>query len=63
MSFGCSYIGLIWLLMLFVPNFIWTKNKPKDYEKYVKKENRVLLACERAGQVVVTTAALVFSDF
>ena len=63
MSFGFSYIGLIWLLMLFVPNFIWTKNKPKDYEKYVKKENRVLLACERVGQVVVTTAALVFSDF
>ena len=30
--------------MLFVPNFIWTKNKPQDYEEYVHKENKVLLA-------------------
>ena len=30
MHFGFSYIGLIFLLMLFIPNFFWTKNKPKD---------------------------------
>ena len=34
MKFGFSYIGVIWLIMLFVPNMIWTKNKPQDYEKY-----------------------------
>ena len=34
MSFGFSYIGLIWLVLLFVPNIIWTKNKPQDYEEY-----------------------------
>ena len=50
MKLGFSYIGLIWLVMLFVPNFIWMKNKPKDYEEYAKKENKVLLAIERVGQ-------------
>ncbi len=34
--------------MIFVPNFLWIKNKPKDYEKYVSDENKVLLALERA---------------
>ena len=63
MSLGFSYIGLIWLLMLFIPNLIWTKNKPKDYEDYVKKESRVLLVFERVGQLIVTPVALMFSDF
>lgn len=63
MTFGFSYIGLIMLLMLFIPNFIWTKHQPKDYDKYVQNENKVLLAFERIGQVVVTTSALIFSDF
>lgn len=26
--FGFSYIGLIFLLMLMLPNIIWSKNKP-----------------------------------
>ena len=63
MSFGFSYVGLIWLIMLFVPNFIWTKNKPQDYEEYVHNENKVLLIFERLGQFIVTPAALIFSDF
>lgn len=63
MHFGFSYVGLVLMIMLFVPNAFWTKNQPKDYEKYVVKENKVLLAFERAGQMLVTTAALIFSDF
>ena len=63
MIFGFSYIGLIWLIMLTVPNLIWTKNQPKDYEKYSSNENKILLAFERCGQVIVTTTALIFSDF
>ena len=63
MHFGFSYVGLVFMIMLFVPNAFWTKNQPKDYEKYVVKENKVLLAFERAGQMLVTTAALIFSDF
>ena len=61
--FGFSYIGLIWLLMLFVPNIIWTKNKPSGYEKSAKKENKVLLIFERIGQALVTVLVLIFSDF
>ena len=63
MKLGFSYIGLIWLIMLFVPNFIWMKNKPKGYEEHVKKENKVLLAFERVGQFIVTPAALIFANF
>lgn len=63
MNFGFSYVGLIFLLMLTVPNIIWTKNQPKDYEKYVIKENKVLLAFERIGQILVSCTALIFSDF
>ncbi len=63
MTFGFSYIGLIWLLMLMIPNLIWTKNQPKDYEKYAPNENKFLLALERCGEFIVTPVALIFSDF
>lgn len=61
--FGFSYIGLIYLLMLFIPNIIWTKYKPKDYEQYVQKENRILQVMERIGEVSVCCCVLIFSDF
>lgn len=57
---GFSYIGLIFLLMLMIPNLIWTKYQPEGYE--VQGENKVLLVFERAGQVLVTCTALIFSD-
>lgn len=63
MHFGFSYIGLIYLIMLMLPNIIWAKNKPRDYEKYAANENHILLAFERTGEVLVTTVALIFSDF
>ena len=63
MHFGFSYVGLIYLIMLMLPNIIWTKNQPKDYEKYVSGENKVLLGFERTGEVLVSCAALIFSDF
>lgn len=63
MQLGFSYVGLIMLLMLLVPNFIWTKNQPKDYDKYAAKENKILLAFERTGQFIVTPCALLFSSF
>lgn len=63
MHFGFSYVGLVMLLMLFAPNLLWAKNKPRDYEKYVDNENKVLRGLERAGQVGVTALCLVFSDF
>ena len=63
MHFGFSYVGLIFLVMLMLPNIMWTKNQPKDYEKYVVNENKVLLAFERVGEVLVSGIALIFSDF
>lgn len=41
-------------ISLFVPNIIWTKNKPSGYEESAKKENKVLLIFERVGQALVT---------
>ncbi len=63
MRLGFSYVGLIYLIMLFVPNIIWTKHKPKDYDQYVGNENRLLLTLERIGEVLVSGIALVFTDF
>ncbi len=60
---GFSYIGLIFLLMLMLPNIIWSKNKPKDYDIYVKNENKVLLLFERIGEILVTCLSLMFRDF
>ena len=31
MKFGFSYVGLIYLVMLMLPNIIWTKKQPKDF--------------------------------
>ena len=63
MHFGFSYVGLIYLMRLMTPNMLWTKNKPKDYDKYVGNENRVLLAFERVGEALVSTVAVIFTDF
>lgn len=63
MHFGFSYIGLIFLIMLMVPNMYWTKNQPADYEKYVVNENKILLLFERIGEILVTCVAVIFSDF
>ena len=63
MHFGFSYVGLVYLVMLMLPNVIWTKNQPKNYEKYSPNENKVLLAFERIGEVLVSCVSLIFSDF
>ena len=63
MHLGFSYMGLLLLLMLFVPTIFWTKNKPARYDQYALRENKVLLCLERAGEVLVTGLLLVFRDF
>ena len=63
MHFGFSYVGLIFLLLLFVPNLLWTRHKPKDYDAYAQKENRVLLILERIGEAAVSCLVLIFRDF
>lgn len=63
MHFGFSYVGLIFLILLMVPNLLWTKYPPKNYARYVANENKLLLGLERIGEVAVTCIVLIFSDF
>lgn len=58
---GFSYIGLIFLLLLIIPNLVWTRFPPKGYDP--SGENPVLRGLERAGEAAVTCCALAFSDF
>ncbi len=58
---GVSITGLVFLLMLVIPNLIWAKKaKPAGYDEVAKKENKVLVGFEKTGQVLVTAALLVF---
>ncbi len=59
--FGFSYIGLIYMLMLEIPNIIWIKHKPKGYDP--SGENRILLVFERIGQALCTVSVLIFTDY
>lgn len=58
--FGFSYIGLIYMIMLELPNILWAKRKPEGYDPSC--ENKVLLVFERVGQALCTAAVLLFSD-
>ncbi len=60
-QFGFSVVGAVFLLALFVPNLLWSwKARPTGYEP--DSEPAVLRVLERTGQVLTTTAALVFAD-
>lgn len=59
--FGFSYIGLLFLLLLFIPNFIWTKKMPQGYTP--ENEKKFLLFFERTGEILTCCCALAFSDF
>lgn len=58
--FGFSYIGLAFLLLLFVPNLLWAGRKPKGYTS--ENENKFLRGLERAGEMLTCCCALSFSD-
>lgn len=62
-AFGFSYVGLAFLLMLFIPNIIWTRKKPMGYQEYAATENKVLGIFERIGEISVTCLCLIFTDF
>lgn len=58
---GFCVTGLIFLLMLYIPNIIWAKKgMPEGYQETAGKENRLLLLLERAGEVGMTCALLLF---
>lgn len=56
MNFEFSFVGLIILIMLFVPNILWSKYPPIDYSS--RTENRILVILERIGQVFVVVFSL-----
>lgn len=58
--FGFSYIGLIYMLMIQIPNIMWARRKPEGYDP--SDENKLLLIFERVGQVLCTVTVLFFSD-
>ena len=58
---GFSYIGVIFLIMLFVPNILWTRKMPEGYT--AENENKILQLFERIGEVLTCCCALLFSDF
>lgn len=49
--------------MLVVPNFIWIKYQPEGYAEYASHENKLLLALERVGEVLVSCLLLVTRNF
>jgi len=59
--FGFSYVGLLYLLMLWVPNALWARRLPEGYD--ASGESKILLVFERTGQVLCTGAILLFSDY
>lgn len=58
---GFSYIGLVYIIMLFIPSIIWSKNKPVNYDS--TNENKILITLERIGQIFSTSFILIFNDF
>lgn len=59
--FGFSYIGLLFLLLLLIPNILWAGRQPQGYT--AQNENKFLLILERAGEGLTTVCALIFQDF
>lgn len=58
---GFSYVGLICLLMLIIPNMLWASKSAHVLPE--RRENRILLTLERIGQAGICCTALIFSDF
>lgn len=59
--FGFSYMGLFYLILLFAPNLILTRNKPEGYETL--SESPALGVLEQIGEASVTCCAVIFQDF
>lgn len=58
---GFSYVGLVFMVMLLIPNLIWTKKQPQRYS--AANENKLFVVLERVGEVLTTCCVLIFSDF
>ena len=63
-TMGFCVTGLLFLLMLYIPNTLWAvKKKPVGYDELSKHENKLLVLLERIGEAGVTVVLLIFTDF
>lgn len=62
-NFGFGYVGTVFLLMLFIPNIIWTRFLPAGYMDYAKNENKILGILEKIGEVGATVLLPFFTDY
>lgn len=53
-----SLLGLVYVLLLLVPNLLWFKNHSISQ----KKENKVFVLLEKSGQIMVIFCLLFFSN-
>jgi len=60
---GICVAGIIFLLMLFIPNILWIKRRPEGYDEYAKHENRFLGILEKTGEVGAVALLAAFRDF
>ena len=60
-DFGFSYMGLIYMLLIEIPNLLWARRKPQGYSP--AGENKLLLILERTGQVLSTASILLFTNY
>jgi len=60
-TFGFSWVGLAFLLALFIPNLVWAlRARPAGYDP--SGEHWLLRLLERVGQVLVTASALLLAE-
>lgn len=60
---GFSWLGLLFLICLFVPNILFGQNMPQDYKELSAEEPAGLLMLERTGQATVSFLILFARDF
>lgn len=59
---GFCVTGFVFLLMLFVPSIIWArKEKPAGYKESAGRENKILAALERIGEVLMSVSLVIFT--
>lgn len=62
LRFGFSWMGLLYLACLFIPNILFTKHMPPDFAGVSAREPAGLLAAERVGQAAVCVLVLFTRD-
>lgn len=59
---GFSYIGLIFLILLFIPNTIFFKTISEEIKKTMEDENKKFGLLEKIGQAFVSASLLLFAS-